>query len=221
VEIQNVDNMDVFINILDKDKFQATNNTWNLLGLNSPQNVGMVSELINQRPFANKEEWEEYYYVNGRSKEYLVEVGQKLYNAVKSDLNISLEECIECVRFRVICETWNGIIIREMNTIKQLTLIYDNKFTYKKTTDIDFEFAVDYEMYYKDKLICGLQIKPTSYLTSDFEYIRRAHRCNDEKNLKYQQKFGVPVITITSEMSGIPTSHLEMLKLNKFDRELL
>jgi len=76
-------------------------------------------------------------------------------------------------------------------------------------------------MYYKDKLICGLQIKPTSYLTSDFEYIRRAHRCNDEKNLKYQQKFGVPVITITSEMSGIPTSHLEMLKLNKFDRELL
>jgi len=209
--------MDVFVNILDPEKFRATNNTWNLLGLNSPQNVGMVSEIISQKPFSSKEEWEEYYYIHGRSKEYLATVGQKLYDAVKGNLNISLEECVECVRFRVICETWNGIILREINTIKQLNLIYDNKYDFRKTGDSDFDFAVDYEMYHADKLLCGIQIKPTSYLTSDAEYIRRAKRCNIEKNERYEEKFGVPVITITSETNGNITSNTEIVKLHKIN----
>lgn len=214
--------MDIFINTLDFEKFRATNNIWNQLGLNAPQNIGMVSDLITQKLFNNKEEWEEYYYEHGRSKEYLTQVGQNLYNAIKSTLNISLEECIECVRFRVICETWNGIILREVNTIEQLKLIYDNKFIFKKTIgNFDMEYAVDYEMFYKDKLICGIQIKPTSYEISDAEYIRRAKRCNEEKNLRYTDKFNVPVITLTSETNGIITSYSERLKLDAFNRKLL
>lgn len=212
--------MDVFVNKLDPNKFRATNNTWNLLGLNSPESVGMVSELINQKLFLSKEEWEVYYYVHGRNKEHLAQVGQKLYDAMKSTLDITLEECIECVRFRVICETWNGIIVREVNTIKQLDLMYDNKFTYTKTSgDFDFQYAVDYEMFYKGKLLCGIQIKPSSYETSDAEYIARAKRCNGEKNAKYEEIFNVPVVTLTSNLNGVITSNTEILKLNKFDRE--
>jgi len=212
--------MDIFVNIIDPNKFRATNNTWNLLGLNSPQNVGMVSDLINQKQFSSKEEWEDYYYEHGRSREYLAQVGQKLYDGVKASLDISLEECVECVRFRVICETWNGIILREANTIKTLNLIYDDKFEFRKTGDSDFDYAVDYEMYYKNRLLCGIQIKPTSYLTSDAEYIRRAKRCNEEKNNRYEEKFGVPVITITSEANGNITSNTEIVKLHKINFEV-
>lgn len=57
----------------------------------------------------------------GRTKEDLRAKGEILFNAVKNNgYGLTLEECIECVRFRVICETWNGIILRENNTIKTL-----------------------------------------------------------------------------------------------------
>ena len=164
---------------------------------------------------------EEYYYTHGRSKEYLVQVGKKLYDAVKKTLNITVEECIECVRFRVICETWNGIILREINTIKMLNLIYDNKFLFKKTNEFDMEYAVDYEIYYNNKLLCGIQIKPPSYETSNAEYILRAKKCNKEKNTKYKEKFGVEVITLISGIDGIITSYTERLKLDNFYREYL
>lgn len=212
--------MDIFINTLDRETFRATNNVWNQLGLNAPQNVGMVSDLITQESFSCKEEWEEYYYIHGRSKDYLAQVGQKLFDAVKTTQNISLNECIECVRFRVICETWNGIVLRELNTINQLNLIYDNKFIFKKTGNADLDYAVDYEMFYNGKLLCGIQIKPSSYENSDAEYIRRAKRCNAEKNAKYTEIFNVPVITLTSETNGIITSYSERIKLDKFYREL-
>lgn len=219
--IQNADNMnDIFINTLDREKFRATNNIWNQIGLNSRENVGTVSDLINQKPFKNKEDWEEYYYEHGRSKKHLTKIGEILYDAIKSTLDITLEECIECVRFRVICETWNGIIIRENNTIKQLEIIYDNIFQFKKTSgDVDFNYAVDYEMFYDNKIICGIQIKPTSYLTSNAEYIIRAKKCNEYKNFKYSEKYNIPVITLTSEINGIITSHSERLILDKFYRE--
>ena len=181
----------------------------------------MVSDLINQKPFSCKEEWEDYYYIHGRSKEYLAQVGQKLYDAVKAKLDISSEECVECVRFRVVCETWNGIIQREINTIKMLNLIYDDKFLFKKTTNFDFEYSVDYEMFYHDKLLCGIQIKPTSYLTSDAEYVERAKRYNEEKNIRYTEKYGVPVITITSDLNGSITSNTEIVKLHKFNSQYL
>ena len=37
---------------------------------------------------------------------------KSFYNTVKNNgYGLTLDECIECVRFRVICETYNGIII--------------------------------------------------------------------------------------------------------------
>jgi len=206
--------MDLFINKLDPDKFRETNNIWNILGLNSPQNVGMVSELITQKSFSSKEEWEEFYYEQGRSKAYLADVGMNLYNGVKSTVDISLDECIECVRFRVICETWNGIIMREPNTIKTIDIATDNKFEFRKTSgNDDFDYAIDFEMFDNNKLLCGLQIKPSSYDSSDADYLVRARKNNEEKNRKYEQKFNVPVFTITASSSGAITSGKQFAKL--------
>jgi len=206
--------VNLFINKVDPDKFRATNAPWNKLGLNSPQNVGMVSELITRKPFKSKEEWEEYYYEHGRSKEYLVEVGKRLYSHVKPSLDITLEECVECVRFRVICETWNGIVLREPNTINTINIATDEKFEFRKTSgDHDIDYAVDFEMYFEETLVCGIQIKPTSYYTSDADYIFFAKQTNKKKNEEYEQKHGVPVFTITSSSNGVITSGREFAEL--------
>lgn len=62
---------------------------------------------------------------NGRTRDQLARKGRILYDNVTSIIpDITLEECIECVRFRVICETWNGIIVRERNTIRTLQEIF-------------------------------------------------------------------------------------------------
>lgn len=207
--------MDIFINTLDPEKFASTNNIWNLLGLNSPQNVGLVSDLINQKLFENKEEWEEYYYLHGRSKEHLASIGKILYENLPVNCNFTLVECIECVRFRVICETWNGIVIRETNTIKTLTNVFEN-FTFEKTSGvIDNDYAVDYEVLYKLKLACGIQIKPTSYEESNAEHLERARRINSLKNKKYSEKFDVPVFNIISQLDGSVSSNKGFLSLIK------
>jgi len=206
-----------FILWMNDEKFRSTNAAWNNLGLNKPSSVGYVSNLIDSRTFNKREEWEAFYYESGaerlrkpnaspsqfgRTKEELREKAQILYNAVKDNgFGLTLDECFECVRFRVICETWNGIVLRERNTIKTLEGQYPT-WVFKKTTgEVDYEYAVDYEVYKDKSLIAAVQIKPVSYL-KDNHYIDKAKRKNKEKNSLYIQKFGVPVYEIISESSG-------------------
>jgi uncharacterized protein YjbK len=176
-----------------------------------------VANLIDSKIFNNKEEWEEFYYSSGaerlktdkasasqygRTKEELREKAKTLYNAVKDNgYNLTLEECEECVRFRVICETWNGIVIRERNTVNVLQKQYPTWIFKKTTGEIDYKYAIDYEIYKGKSLIAAIQIKPVSYL-KDNHYIDKARRKNKEKNSLYIQKFGVPVYDIISESSG-------------------
>lgn len=208
--------MDTFKNPIEPNKFRKTNSIWNMLGLNSPKVIGMVSDLINQRSFSKKEDWENYYYEYGRSKEYLRKVAKKLYENLPDNLDLSLDDCFNCVWYRIIGETWNGIIFREKNTVNQLSKIYNNIFKFKKTNDrLDNNYAVDYEVYYNNELICGLQIKPTSYNESNANYIMQAKKTNLEKNLKYIEIYNVPVITITSDIYGNITSNDTIQELHE------
>ena len=75
-------------------------------------------------------------------------------------------------------------------------------------------------MFYKDKLICGIQIKPTTYETSNSYAVAIARYCNEGKNFNYRDKFDVPTITITSETNGEITSHYEKLRLDRLYKEL-
>jgi len=138
----------------------------------------------------------------GRTVDDLKQKAQTLYNATKDNgHNLTIEDCYECVRFRVICETWNGIILRENNTIEKLKSIFP-KHIFKKTSgEIDHTYAVDYEVYLSDKLICGLQIKPKSYLWST-PYIRKARSANKLKNNAYTRQKGVPVFDIIASNKG-------------------
>ncbi len=70
-------------------------------------------------------------YQYGRTLEDLQKRAEALYEMVKDNgYNLTVEDCLKCVRFRTICETWNGIIIRENRTIETLKTIFP---------DIDFE----------------------------------------------------------------------------------
>lgn len=138
----------------------------------------------------------------GRTKEEIASKGQVLYNAVKNNgHNLTLDECIECVRFRVICETWNGVIIRERNTINKLQAKYPNLSFRKVDGEKDYKYAVDYEVFNENNLLFALQIKPISY-TWNAPYIVNARNRNKIKNEQYTQENNVPVFYIISKTDG-------------------
>jgi hypothetical protein len=139
----------------------------------------------------------------GRTKFQMAEKGKVLFNYVNSkNINISLEECVECVRFRTICETWNGIIIRERNTVELLRLKFPTLTFEKASGDFDHRFAVDYELKHLGTLVCGIQIKPKSYL-GNAPYLKKAQKANKYKNCEYLKLFGKPVFDVISQLNGI------------------
>lgn len=148
-------------------------------------------------------------YQYGRTKNDLMSKARKLNAAVRS---LTLEECYECVRFRTICETWNGIIIREANTIKTLSSLFPI-YEFRKTDGhTDHTYAVDYEIYSNGILRCGIQIKPKSY-TFNAPYLQKARNANLQKYEAYKKKNGVPVYTIISKGNGEILNNDVILKL--------
>ena len=138
---------------------------------------------------------------HGRTIEELRKKGEILYENLNPKGRLTKDECFECVRYRVICETWNGIIIRERNTIEAMKKKCVGVEFRSVSGEVDYTYAVDYEVYKKNKLICGIQIKPKSY-TWNAPYIQSAKRANEKKNASYTEQFKVPVITIISDTKG-------------------
>lgn len=138
----------------------------------------------------------------GRTREDLKRKAEVLYASIRNNGHgLTLEECEECVRFRVVCETWNGIILRENNTIGVLTDRFPMLSFEKTSGEIDHTYAVDFEVFRAGSLICGIQIKPQSY-TWNAPYIVKARTANKAKNAAYTKLKGVPVYDIISKTNG-------------------
>ena len=240
--------MEAFRNPVDPDKFRRTNAPWNTLMLNDPWSVGYVSSLIELTTFAQKEDWERFYYEmgayrnrqllnytepqrrvlndpllkrnrrtyyqsipesvrrintqNGRTPDQLRHKGLLLRDFIKKQHpDISVEDCVSAVRFRVIGETWNGIMLRERQTVKTLQSRFPRLQFIKKPGSFDHTYAVDYEVYVDHVLCCGLQIKPRSYQYQT-PYLQRARRANQRKNKLYQEEFGRPVLDVLANGRG-------------------
>ncbi len=149
----------------------------------------------------------------GRTKLELQLKGELLHGRIKDKYkDITLMDCQAAVRFRVICDTWNGIILREHNTIKKLQdRIKDLSFV-KKDGDFDYQYGVDYEIYRSDRLICAIQIKPKSYLYNN-SYIEKARAANQNKNKAYTETFGKPVYDVISKHDGTVINEYVIEKL--------
>jgi hypothetical protein len=143
-----------------------------------------------------------YYY--GRTEAELIHKGQILRDAfyVHEGKGMDLNTAISLVRYRVLGETWNGIYLREANTIKYIKEQYPYVQIRPVDAVSDYQFAVDYMIEYQDKLICGLQIKPLSY-SSTKSYVLKAKKANEVKNMKFTALKGVPVITLLSDQNGV------------------
>lgn len=138
----------------------------------------------------------------GRTKEDFLIKGKKLFDAMqRQNSPINLQQCVECVRFRVICETWNGIMVREHNVILALKKQFPQIEFSKTKGTFDHKFAIDYQLYFQEKLICGIQIKPTSY-AKDTAYLRIAKYANRKKNALYSKEFGAVVFDVLAKKSG-------------------
>jgi ferredoxin-like protein FixX len=138
----------------------------------------------------------------GRTKESLMKKAHILYDTIKNNgLNLSVDDCFECVRFRVICETWNGVIVREHRTIETLQHHFPDVEFKKVPGDIDHKYAVDYELYKNGGLYAAIQIKPQSYMW-DAPYIQKARKANKWKNQEYFKMYKVLVFDIISNNKG-------------------
>jgi len=143
-------------------------------------------------------------YNYGRTKQQIRQKGKILFNsATENGINISEDECIEAVRFRTICQTWNGVIIRERKTVELLKKSFKNLSFQKTHGDFDYEYAVDYQLFNGDVLVCGIQIKPSSYDRSNAPYVRNAKTANKRKNENYSKRFGAPVFDVFFEKGQI------------------
>ena len=150
-------------------------------------------------------------YNYGRTKQQIAKKGAILFkHAQAKGIAISDEDCVEAVRYRTICQTWNGIIIRERNTIKTLKSKFPELDFVSTSGDFDHKYAVDYEIKNREDLICGIQIKPKSYL-GNAPYLRKAQSANARKNQAYKNEFGKPIFNVISKTNG-EIINLEIIK---------
>ncbi|PCJ84098.1 MAG: hypothetical protein COA57_09920 [Flavobacteriales bacterium] len=178
--------------------------------LNNEQLIKTNKNVINKLNWNLKNLNTQY----GRTKSQLKHKGEILFKtSQKIGIQISEAECFEAVRFRTICQTWNGIIIQERNTIKNLKQTFSNCVFEKTKGDFDHKYAVDYILNRGNEKICGIQIKPKSY-TYDTPYLRKAKEANRKKNNEFKEQFGCPVFNIISKSNGeiINKGHLKEIK---------
>lgn len=161
----------------------------------------------------------------GRTKAEIAQKGNILYNAIVktgNPLDIKIWECQFIAFFRTVCETWNGIMIREINTKEKIENYFQGKGKFISLIDtsgkFDYSYAVDFELYYEGEILCGLQIKPKTYQNKKIGYINDAHNMNISKNEKYKNQYGRDVYYIYSDQNGFIHNHeilTEILSLVK------
>ena len=165
--------------------------------------------LINGKTQSSNKFLNKLNYNYGRTKLEIAQKGVILYNEVLKEgnpYNLTEDDCKYIAYYRVVCETWNGIMGREFATKKNIINQFDKKgyeiLIIDTTGQFDYEYGVDFELYYDGRIICGIQIKPESYSKGDADYLQKAKEINEEKNNKYKSKFNRNVHYIYSNHTG-------------------
>lgn len=142
----------------------------------------------------------------GRTEKELDERGQYMYEQIVEEgnpLKITLAECIYMVKYRVMAETWNGIIAREHNTVKAMEAQFPEITFRKSEGERDYSYGIDYELFENESLLCAVQIKPMSYQKGISREIIKAKKANEAKNLKYQEDYKADVLYVYSNSKGV------------------
>lgn len=141
------------------------NSATNRFQLNFKRNVGATSEEIRKCEPKSLEEWRNYYFLNVRSEEHIIELGKKLYVKISEVLAAEIEEiteedCINYIKQLVIDRTYDGYTTEIKTIYGQLQELLKVKIQ-PAPDEWDRLYNVDFFIEIKGKYI-GLQIKPVS-----------------------------------------------------------
>ncbi|MCX8064702.1 MAG: MjaI family restriction endonuclease [Candidatus Hydrogenedentes bacterium] len=176
-------------------------NRW---GLQKKNKVGAVSEEIRRCSPKTLEEWEKYYFQKIHPKEYLEEIGKKLYikisEVMKAEIDeITEEDCIKYVIELVINKTYEGYVTEKKTIYEQLESELKVKIKpapdeWDRTYNVDFLIEVD------NKYI-GIQIKPITFEHAP-QYIQKWGKVHSLTEQKFMKKHGGKVFYIYSIKDG-------------------
>lgn len=144
-------------------------------------------------------------FLYGRTEKELNEKGRYMYNEIVKEGNpfvLTLAECIYAVKYRVMGETWNGIVARERNTVLTLGRLFPELQFDKVDGELDYKYGIDYEIYDEKDLLCAIQIKPLSYEKGNSPAIQKAKKANEKKNAEYEKRYQSNVLYVYSNSKG-------------------
>ncbi len=176
------------------------NSAMNRFQLNFKRNVGAVSEAIRKCAPKTKDEWEEYYFNNVKSKQHIEELGRKLYIKITEVLSAEIEQitekdCIDYMYRMVIDRTFDGYMTEIKTIYGQLSEILREKIE-PAPDEWDRLYNVDFYIKIKNKYI-GIQIKPISGV-SHIPELYKEHSIQLESHKKFTERYGGKVFYVFS-----------------------
>lgn len=156
----------------------------------------------------------------GRTEEECKKMAKMMYEKRVKNIKpkISEEEWEHMVFYRVFGETWNGVVAREKSTAASIQQVLPIELR-KVKGSLDYKYAIDYEVYVEDTLLCALQVKPKSYLYGNSQALVTAKEANKIKNIQYRKKTGKPVLYVYSEHNGEVSNTSVLEEINNLIKE--
>ena len=182
---------------LSKDEFSKLNKDKKISYLFRSSSVGKCAKIFDDYYKSTIElkpaEWYRFYEsVMGIT--ILKEVTNKLIELT----NLNEAVCYDYVKFRVLGQTWNGML-NEINLIEELKQEFPNIDFKKADYNLDENYFTDWEAYSNDILFLGLQIKPITYKYMNTPYQNQAKLNHEMQRTNYKEKFKVPHFLIYYE----------------------
>lgn len=183
------------------------NSVMNRFQLNFKRNVGPTSESIRNCAPKTIEEWRVYYFSKVKPKEYIEQLGKKLYTKITEVIQSEVQEvteqdCIDYMMQLVIDRTFDGYQTEITTVYGILQKELDVKIE-SAPDDWDRLFNVDFFVRIKEKYI-GLQIKPVTSTggTIQLPQIFKEKMIQEETHKKFTEVFGGKVFYIYSVKVG-------------------
>jgi hypothetical protein len=175
-------------------------NRW---GLNKKNSVGAVSDQIRQCAPRTVDDWQRYYYANVKPREYIDDLGRKLYTKITEVLQCEISEVTEqdCVSYMhevVIDRTFQGYQ-NEIRTVYGILQGQIGVHVLPAPDEWDRLYNVDFYIESGAKRI-GLQIKPVSF--GQFSESHKWHEMQRVTHERFTREHGGTVFMVYSVGEG-------------------
>jgi hypothetical protein len=186
---------EIFKKIKDSLQYKElqTINAFDKSKCNSRELVGSVAGLCKLSKAQNFDEWC-LYYIKSDYIGTVKKANERLFDFAKDKINITKDECFDCLLTFILYQTWNGIQ-KEYEAAKLLrSCMYKVNFA---TPQEDLDLAIDLYITRNGKRLFGIQVKPISYKYKKEKYPDNYYvMINNEKNKKYKELYGYDVLYV-------------------------